>query len=64
MSARKNRQHQHMDFKEAEVQYLVDNGFNFTRLLLGFSTLRYPDFQEDMMLVNENELLDLDRLIV
>lgn len=51
------------DFRETDIKLLADNGFNFTRVFFGFSTLRFPDYPEDGRLVNENELRDLDQLI-
>lgn len=51
------------DFQEADIAFLAQNGFNFTRLALGFSTLRFPDYPEDPYQVNENELKDLDQLL-
>lgn len=51
------------DFRETDIKFLADNGFNFTRVFFGFSTLRFPDYPEDGRLVNENELRDLDQLI-
>ena len=63
MSARKDGERPCIDFQESDVQFLSDNGFNFTRVFFGFSTLRYPDYPEDTTLVNENELRDLDQLI-
>lgn len=51
------------DFREEDIAFLAENGFNFTRLALGFSTLRFPDYPEDPYLINENELKDLDQLL-
>lgn len=51
------------DFRETDIQFLADNGFNFARIFFSFSTLRFPDYPEDGRLVNENELRDLDQLI-
>ena len=51
------------DFRETDIKFLADNGFNFARIFLGFSTLRFPNYPEDASLVNENELRDLDQLI-
>ena len=51
------------DFRETDIKFLADNGFNFARIFLSFSTLRFPDYPEDGRLVNENELRDLDQLI-
>ena len=62
-SARKDGRHFQQDFMEADIAFLAENGFNFTRVFFGFTTLRYPDFPEDVSLVNETELLELDQLI-
>ena len=51
------------DFQEAEIAFLAENGFNFTRVFFNFHSLRYPDFPEDLSLVNEQELRELDQLI-
>ena len=51
------------DFREEDIAFLAENGFNFARLALGFSTLRFPDYPEDPYLINENELKDLDQLL-
>lgn len=62
-SARKDGRHLQQDFMEADIAFLAENGFNFTRVFFGFTSLRYPDFPEDVSLVNETELLELDQLI-
>ena len=51
------------DFRETDIKFLADNGFNFTRIFFSLSTLRFPDYPEDGRLVSENELRDLDQLI-
>ncbi len=51
------------DFRETDIKLVADSGFNFTRIFLSFSFLRFPDYPEDGRLVNENELRDLDQLI-
>lgn len=51
------------DFRETDIKFLADNGFNFARIFFSFSTLRFPDYPEDGRLVNKNELRDLDQLI-
>lgn len=51
------------DFRETDIKFLADNGFNFARVFFCFSTLRFPDYPADGRLVNENELRDLDQLI-
>lgn len=51
------------DFRETDIKFLSDNGFNFARIFFSFSTLRFPDYPADSRLVNENELRDLDQLI-
>lgn len=63
ISARKDGKHLQQHFKEADIKFLAENGFNFTRIFLGFSTLRYPDFLSDIKQVNETELRELDQLI-
>ena len=63
MSARKDGRNLQQDFKEADLAFLADNGFNFTRVFFGFTSLRYPDFPEDITQINETELLELDQLI-
>lgn len=51
------------DFRETDIKFLADNGFNFARIFFSFSTLRFPDYPENARLINENELRDLDQLI-
>ena len=55
--------HYYRDFQEAEIAFLAENGFNFTRVFFNFKSLRYPDFPEDMTQINEQELKELDQLI-
>lgn len=55
--------HYYRDFQEAEIAFLAENGFNFTRIFFNFTSLRYPEFPEDMTLINEQELRELDQLI-
>ena len=50
-------------FQERDLKFLSENGFNFARVLIGFTTLGYPDHPENGSLVNLAELEDLDRLI-
>lgn len=50
-------------FRERDIRFLSENGFNFARVFLGFTTLGYPDFPEDGAVVNLAELEDLDRCI-
>lgn len=50
-------------FQERDLKFLSENGFNFARVLIGFTTLGYPDHPENGSLVNLAELKDLDRLI-
>ena len=63
LSACKDGRHLLRDYREADIKFLSESGFNFCRLFLGFSTLRFPDYPQDLMQLNENELLDLDQLI-
>lgn len=51
------------DFRERDIYAASENGFNFVRVWLGFSTLGYPDYPPDKELVNVAELRDLDRLL-
>lgn len=53
----------HSDFRETDLKFLADNGFNFARIFLSLSSLRFPDYPADPRLVNENELRDLDQLL-
>lgn len=55
--------HFYRDFHEAEIAFLAENGFNFTRIFFNFVSLGYPDFPEDMTMINEQELRELDQLI-
>lgn len=55
--------HYYRDFQEAELAFLAENGFNFTRIFFNFVSLGYPDFPEDMTMINEQELRELDQLI-
>lgn len=63
LSCCKDGRHIYRDFRESDIAFLAENGFNFTRLFFGFDTLRFPDYPEDGQLVNENELKELDQLI-
>lgn len=63
LSCCKDGRHIYRDFRESDIAFLAENGFNFTRLFFGFDTLRFPDYPEDGRLVNENELKELDQLI-
>ena len=63
ISARKSYTDCYLHFEESDVRVLAENGFNFARLFLGFSTLRYPDFPEDARMINEKELEELDQLL-
>lgn len=60
---RKDGGHVYKDFQESDIAFLADQGFNFSRIFFGFSTLRFPENPENFMLVNESELQDLDQLI-
>ena len=50
-------------YRESDIIFLAENGFNFTRIFFSLSSLRFPDFPEDARQVNENELKELDQLI-
>lgn len=63
LSCCKDGRHIYRDFRESDIAFLAENGFNFARLFFGFDTLRFPDYPEDGQLVNENELKELDQLI-
>lgn len=63
ISARKDGRNYYKDFQESDIAFLAENGFNFTRIFFGFSTLRYPDYPADEKMVNISELEDLDQLI-
>lgn len=63
LSSCKDGRHIYRHFRESDVVFLAENGFNFLRLFFGFDTLRFPDYPEDERMVNENELKELDRLI-
>lgn len=63
IAARKPRANEYLPFEESDVRVLAENGFNFTRLFLGFSTLRYPDYTKDVRTINEKELEKLDQLL-
>ena len=53
----------YQEFVETDIAFLADNGMNFARIFFGPSSLRYPEYPEDMTLINETELRDLDQLI-
>lgn len=53
----------YQEFLETDIAFMADNGFNFTRIFFGPDTLRYPEYPDDMTLINESELRDLDQLI-
>lgn len=63
LSGCKDGLHTYRHFREADVEFLADNGFNFMRVFFGFETLRFPDYPADPRMVNENELKELDQLI-
>lgn len=63
LSSCKDGRHTYRHFRESDVMFLSENGFNFLRLFFGLDTLRFPDYPEDGRLVNENELRELDQLI-
>ena len=63
LSCCKDGHHIYRHFRESDVTFLAENGFNFLRLFFGFDTLRFPDYPEDGRLINENELKELDQLI-
>lgn len=50
-------------FRESDIRFLSESGFNFTRLFFDFDSLRYPDYPEDWKQVNRSELEDLDQLL-
>ena len=50
-------------FTERDIRFLSENNMNFARVLLSFTSLRYPDFPEDGSQVNLAELRDLDQMI-
>lgn len=56
--------HYTRDFYEEELRCAAESGFDFFRVMLSFTTLQYPDFPEDMKLVNKKELEDLDEVIL
>ncbi|NCB63888.1 MAG: hypothetical protein EOM52_09825, partial [Clostridia bacterium] len=51
------------EFYEADFKFMADNGINFTRVSLGFTTLGAPDYPKGDAFVNLRELEDLDQLI-
>ena len=55
--------HYYADFQEGDLAFYAENGFNFARVFFFFESLGYPDFPEDLTLINEQELLELDQLI-
>lgn len=63
IGCRKSGAAEYLHYSETDVQFLAENGFNFTRLFLSFETLRYPDYPADPSMVNRNELLELDQLL-
>lgn len=50
-------------FRQRDFSFLSENGMNFARVLLSFTTLRYPDYPEDGGQVNVAELENLDQLV-
>lgn len=58
-----NRTYGYTNFKEADFAFLHDQGLNFTKLYYRLSSLRHPDYPDDMNLVNLEELRDLDQAI-
>lgn len=63
LSCCKDGRHIYRHFRESDLAFLEENGFNFLRLFFGLDTLRFPDYPEDGRLVNENELREMDQLI-
>lgn len=62
-ATRKAHVDQYIHFKESDIRFLAENGFNFNRMFYSFSTLRYPDFPADSRMINEKELEELDQLL-
>ena len=61
--AKGNTSTTYMHFREGDIRFLSENGFNFTRLFFDFGSLRYPDYPEDWRQVNRSELEELDQLL-
>ena len=60
---RKSTAAEYTHFRETDIRFLAENGFNFVRLFFSFETLRYPDYPADPTVVNRRELLELDQLL-
>lgn len=63
LAARKANAEQYLHFSESDIRFLAENGFNVARLFLSFETLRYPDYPENVRIVNQCELRELDQLL-
>ncbi len=50
-------------FRQRDLYFLSENGMNFARVLLSFTSLRYPDYPEDGSQVNVAELQNLDQMV-
>ncbi len=59
----KNGQNNYKDYSEGMFAFLKDHNINFCRIFFGFSSLRYPDYPEDLLQINETELVKLDQVI-
>jgi hypothetical protein len=51
-------------FVNQHIRFLIGKRLQFfTRLFPGFNKFQYPDYHDDMSLVNEYELKELDQLL-
>ncbi|MBQ6697169.1 MAG: cellulase family glycosylhydrolase [Lachnospiraceae bacterium] len=52
------------EYCEGDIKHLAENGYNYLRVMLSFSTLSAPDFpQDDEAYINLRELEDIDELV-
>lgn len=55
--------HGYEDYRESDVRFLAENGYNFMRIMSSYANYSYPDYPKDVDLVNSYEFEELDRII-
>lgn len=55
--------HYTRDYYPEEFRFAAEQGFDFFRIMLSFTSLQFPDYPQDARLVNERELEALDGVI-
>lgn len=55
--------HYTRDYYPEEFRLAAEQGFDFFRMMVSFTALQFPDYPQDMGVVNERELEELDKVI-